>query len=184
MQNDMIVKVPTMQLVDFLQQINSQNLFLNSRIINAEDVTANIKMAQLEQQRMKKKEGNIDKLKPTSTTVEQGDDNERDHNQNIIDSYNLKDNIAYSTVNLSIKEPNVRVAEIAVTNTKSIDAKYKPTSFYEAKLSIINGFYLIQQSFILLLNLWPFALIVAGIIWFVRAKGVKRPKSPKPTVND
>lgn len=55
MQNDMIVKVPTMQLVDFLQQINSQNLFLNSRIINAEDVTANIKMAQLEQQRMKKK---------------------------------------------------------------------------------------------------------------------------------
>lgn len=184
MQNDMIVKVPTMQLVDFLQQINSQNLFLNSRIIKAEDVTANIKMAQLEQQRMKKKESNIDKLKPTSTTVEQGDDNERDHNQNIIDSYNLKDNIAYSTVNLSIKEPNVRVAEIAVTNTKSIDAKYKTNFFYEAKLSIINGFYLIQQSFILLLNLWPFALIVAGIIWFVRAKGVKRPKSPKPTVND
>lgn len=34
-------------------------------------------MAQLEQQRMKKKEGNINKLKPTSTTVEQGDDNER-----------------------------------------------------------------------------------------------------------
>lgn len=94
---------------------------------------------------MKKKEGNINKLKPTSTTVEQGDDNERDHNQNIIDAYNLKDNIAYSTVNLSIKEPNVRVAEIAVTNTKSIDAKYKTNFFYEAKLSIINGFYLIQQ---------------------------------------
>jgi hypothetical protein len=149
MQNDMIVKVPTMQLVDFLQQINSQNLFLNSRIINAEDVTANIKMAQLEQQRMKKKEGNIDKLKPTSTTVEQGDDNERDHNQNIIDSYNLKDNIAYSTVNLSIKEPNVRVAEIAVTNTKSIDAKYK-TNFF-MKLN-----YQLSMAFILFNNLLSF----------------------------
>ncbi len=57
MQNNMTVKVPTLQLADFLQAINGQNLFLNSRIINAEDVTANIKMAQLEQQRMQKKQG-------------------------------------------------------------------------------------------------------------------------------
>ena len=123
MQNNMTVKVPTLQLADFLQAINGQNLFLNSRIINAEDVTANIKMAQLEQQRMQKKTGSITNLKPTSKTVEQSDDNEREKNQNAVEAYSLRDNIAYSTVNLVLREPNVRVAEIPVVNTKSVDAK-------------------------------------------------------------
>ena len=183
MQNNMTVKVPTLQLADFLQAINGQNLFLNSRIINAEDVTANIKMAQLEQQRMQKKSGNITNLKPTSKTVEQSDDNEREKNQNAVEAYSLRDNIAYSTVNLVLREPNVRVAEIPVVNTKSVDAKYKTNFFYEAKLSFINGFYLIQQFFILLLNLWPFMLLIAAIIYLFRFKSFKK-KNPNTQTPD
>ncbi|MHA7608801.1 DUF4349 domain-containing protein [Elizabethkingia meningoseptica] len=183
MQNNMTVKVPILQLADFLQAINGQNLFLNSRIINAEDVTANIKMAQLEQQRMQKKTGSITNLKPTSKTVEQNDDNEREKNQNAIEAYSLRDNIAYSTVNLVLREPNVRVAEIPVVNTKSVDAKYKTNFFYEAKLSFINGFYLIQQFFILLLNLWPFMLLIAAIIYLFRFKSFKK-KNPNTQTPD
>ncbi|MDE5431659.1 DUF4349 domain-containing protein [Elizabethkingia meningoseptica] len=183
MQNNMTVKVPTLQLADFLQAINGQNLFLNSRIINAEDVTANIKMAQLEQQRMQKKTGSITNLKPTSKTVEQSDDNEREKNQNAVEAYSLRDNIAYSTVNLVLREPNVRVAEIPVVNTKSVDAKYKTNFFYEAKLSFINGFYLIQQFFILLLNLWPFMLLIAAIIYLFRFKSFKK-KNPHTQTPD
>ncbi|HAY3550692.1 DUF4349 domain-containing protein [Elizabethkingia meningoseptica] len=183
MQNNMTVKVPTLQLADFLQAINGQNLFLNSRIINAEDVTANIKMAQLEQQRMQKKTGSITNLKPTSKTVEQSDDNEREKNQNAVEAYSLRDNIAYSTVNLVLREPNVRVAEIPVVNTKSVDAKYKTNFFYEAKLSFINGFYLIQQFFILLLNLWPFMLLIAAIIYLFRFKSFKK-KNPNTQTPD
>ncbi|MDE5491964.1 DUF4349 domain-containing protein [Elizabethkingia meningoseptica] len=183
MQNNMTVKVPTLQLADFLQAINGQNLFLNSRIINAEDVTANIKMAQLEQQRMQKKTGSITNLKPTSKTVEQNDDNEREKNQNAVEAYSLRDNIAYSTVNLVLREPNVRVAEIPVVNTKSVDAKYKTNFFYEAKLSFINGFYLIQQFFILLLNLWPFMLLIAAIIYLFRFKSFKK-KNPNTQTPD
>ncbi|MCL1677089.1 DUF4349 domain-containing protein [Elizabethkingia meningoseptica] len=183
MQNNMTVKVPTLQLANFLQAINGQNLFLNSRIINAEDVTANIKMAQLEQQRMQKKTGSITNLKPTSKTVEQSDDNEREKNQNAVEAYSLRDNIAYSTVNLVLREPNVRVAEIPVVNTKSVDAKYKTNFFYEAKLSFINGFYLIQQFFILLLNLWPFMLLIAAIIYLFRFKSFKK-KNPNTQTPD
>lgn len=183
MQNNMTVKVPTLQLADFLQAINGQNLFLNSRIINAEDVTANIKMAQLEQQRMQKKTGSITNLKPTSKTVEKSDDNEREKNQNAVEAYSLRDNIAYSTVNLVLREPNVRVAEIPVVNTKSVDAKYKTNFFYEAKLSFINGFYLIQQFFILLLNLWPFMLLIAAIIYLFRFKSFKK-KNPHTQTPD
>lgn len=184
MSNQMTVKVPTLQLADFLQKVSDEKIFLNSRVINAEDVTANIKMAQLEQQRINKKDQHISNIKQNSTTVEQSDENERDRNQTTIDSFNLKDNIAYSTVNLDLVEPSVRISEIPVVNSKSVDAKYKTNFFYEAKLSLINGFYLIQQFFILLLNLWPFAIILTALIWFIRTKGVKRTKTTTPPAND
>lgn len=179
MMNNMEVRVPTLQLADFLQKINASSLYLNSRIINAEDVTSNIQMARLEQQRMQKKTDKIDKIKQNTTSVEQYDDNEREKNQTTIDSYNLKDNIAFSTVNLSLKEPNIRVAEIAVTNAKAIDTKYKTNFFYESKISIINGFYLIQEFVILLLNLWPFwILLIAGIFVYKRRKTVFKKATP------
>ena len=41
-ENQMQVRVPTEKLGAFLQFIHQQNLFLNHRIISAEDVTANI----------------------------------------------------------------------------------------------------------------------------------------------
>ncbi len=166
MKNDMIVKVPVVQLASFLQNIHSNSLYLNSRIINAEDVTSNIKLAKLEQHRMQKKTENIAKIKQDSKTVEQNDNNEREKNQTTIDSYDLQDNISYSTVSLSLKEPNIRVVEIEVTNSKAIDAKYKTNFFYESKISIINGFYLIQEFIILLLNLWTF-WIIAGVIFYL-----------------
>lgn len=179
MMNNMEVRVPTLQLADFLQKINGSSLYLNSRIINADDVTANIQMARLEQQRMQKKTEKIDKIKQNTTSVEQYDDNEREKNQTTIDSYNLKDNIAFSTVNLTLKEPGIRVAEIAVTNSKAIDAKYKTNFFYESKISIINGFYLIQEFVILLLNLWPFILlIIAGIFVYKKRKTAFKKTTP------
>ena len=121
----------------------------------------------------------IDKIKQNTTSVEQYDDNEREKNQTTIDSYNLKDNIAFSTVNLTLKEPNIRVAEIAVTNAKAIDTKYKTNFFYESKISIINGFYLIQEFVILLLNLWPFwILLIAGIFVYKRRKSAFKKATP------
>lgn len=179
MQNTMQVKVPTLQLADFLQKINGSSVYLNSRIINADDVTANIQMAKLEQKRMQKKTESISKIKQNSKTVEQDDENEREKNQSTVDTYNLQDNIAYSTVDLNLKEPNIRVAEIAVTNSKAIDAKYKTNFFYESKISIINGFYLIQEFVILLLNLWPFILlIIAGIFVYKKRKTAFKKATP------
>ncbi len=182
MQNNMIVKVPTLELASFLQNINGSSLYLHSRIINAEDVTANIQMAKLEQQRMQKKTENISKIKQNSTTVEQIDDNEREKNQTTIDSYNLKDNLAFCTVNINLKDPNIRVVEIAITNSKAIDSKYKTNFFYESKNSIINGFYIIQKFIILLLNLWPFWIII-GIIFYVIKKKKTFPRNKSTEIN-
>lgn len=53
-ENTMQVRVPTAKLGELLTLINDKKLFLNSRIINAEDVTSNIKYAEMEGKRIKK----------------------------------------------------------------------------------------------------------------------------------
>jgi hypothetical protein len=47
--NDMEVRVPTVKLGEFLEFVNQSNLFLHTRNISAEDVSANIMMADLEE---------------------------------------------------------------------------------------------------------------------------------------
>lgn len=53
-ENTMQVRVPTSKLGELLTLINDKKLFLNSRIINAEDVTSSIKYAEMEGKRIKR----------------------------------------------------------------------------------------------------------------------------------
>ena len=59
-ENHMQVRIPTEKLGEFLEFINQKNVFLNQRIITAEDVSANIKMAKLEEKRIQETKNNID----------------------------------------------------------------------------------------------------------------------------
>ena len=52
-ENRMQVRIPTEKLGELLTAINTNKLFLNSRSINAEDVTANIKYSELEGKEIK-----------------------------------------------------------------------------------------------------------------------------------
>jgi hypothetical protein len=73
--NDMEVRVPTVKLGEFLEFVNQSNLFLHTRNISAEDVSANIMMADLEEKRMKKTESNIQTIKNNSEKVNLADNN-------------------------------------------------------------------------------------------------------------
>lgn len=66
-ENTMQVRIPTEKLGDFLTSINTNKLFLNSRSINAEDVTANIKYSELEAKRNQQTSENIEKIKRIKT---------------------------------------------------------------------------------------------------------------------
>ncbi len=74
-ENSMQVRVPTEKLDDLLTAINSNKLFLNSRFINAEDVTANIKYSELEGKRTEKTSEEINKLKTNKDKVTLNNDN-------------------------------------------------------------------------------------------------------------
>lgn len=178
-ENTMQVRIPTEKLGELLTAINNNKLFLNSRSINAEDVTSNIKYSELEGKRIQKTSESISKLKTSKDKVKLDDGNMSEENLQKLYSMNMTDNLKYSTVDIYIKEPKLRIAEIAVTNTKSIDNKYKYNFIYDAKDGFVYGFYLIQRIIVALINIWPILLIAAVVIYFLRKRRITRQERPK-----
>ena len=166
-ENSMEVRVPTEKFGDFLQYINDQKLFLKARNIYAEDITANIHLAKLESTRLEKNQGEISKLKTNAVKLKLANENESENNYQKTANFTTDDNLKYSSVKIFIKEPKIRVAEIAITNSQNIDNKYKTNFIYDLKTSLIDGFRLIQKIIMGLLSIWPVLLIitVGGIIY-------------------
>ena len=171
-ENTMQVRVPSEKLGEFLNLINNKKVFLNSRVILAEDITSNIKLAKLEEKRNAKTAENIDKLKTNTDKVSMIDDNLSEGNLQKISTYEMSDLLKYSTVDIFIKEPKLRIAEIAVTNTGNIDNKYKFNFFYDVKNAFVEGFYLIQRLIVGLVSIWPILVIASLIFYFL----IKRKK--------
>ena len=179
--NKMQVRVPTEKLGDFLTFINDKKVFLNSRIIVAEDVTANARIAELEIKKLKKTGEVIEKMKNNGDKVDRTENNLEQNNQQEIANITLADNLKYSTIDIYIKEPKVRVAEIAVTNTKNIDNKYKFNFFYDVKNAFVEGFYLVQRLIVGLITIWPILLIGSIIVYLLRKRKVVFTKTPSET---
>ncbi len=177
-ENTMQVRVPTEKLGELLTFINTNKLFLNSRSINAEDVTANIKYSELEGKRNQKTAENIEKIKANKDKVTLDNENMSEGNLQKLASMNMTDHLKYSTVDIYIKEPKLRIAEIAITNTTSIDNKYKYNFIYDAKDGFVYGFYLIQRIIVALINIWPLLLIAAALIYFLRKRKVLKAAQP------
>ena len=169
-ENNIQVRIPTEKLAEFLQLINDKKVFLNSRVINAEDVTSNIKLAELEAKRNAKTAKNITQLKTDKDKVNMSDGNDSERNYQKVAGFEMTDQLKYSSVVIFLKEPQVRVAQIAVTNTQNIDDKYKYNFFYDAKNALIDGFYLIQNIFVGLLKIWPLVLIGGLAFYFFRKR--------------
>ena len=169
-ENRMQMRVPTDKLSELLAIINDKKLFLNSRSINAEDVTSSIKYAELEGKRIKKTSENISQLKTNKDKVQLDNDNMSEKNQQQLANMDVTDHLKYSTIDIYIKEPKLRIAEIAITNTKNIDNKYKFNFIYDAKNAFVEGFYLIQKIVVGIIMIWPVLLIGAVIVYFLRKR--------------
>jgi hypothetical protein len=182
-ENKMQARVPSDKLGDFLTFINDKKIFLNSRVILAEDVTNNAKIAALETKKLQQTGQVIDKMKNNGEKVEKTESNLIQNNDQQIQKMKLADDLKYSTVDIYIKEPQIRVAEIAVMNSKNIDNKYKFNFFYDLKNALVEGFYMIQKIIIGLATIWPF-LLIAGLIFYFLRKRKTFPKLRKPEVTE
>jgi hypothetical protein len=179
-QNTMNFRVPTDQLGTFLTEINRQKIFLNTRTISAEDVTANIKYSELERKRAEKNSKNIEVLKATKDKVQLDNDNMSDSNLQQLNSMNMTDQLKYSTVDVFIAEPNLSVAEIPVTNTLDLNDKYRMSFFYSLKNALHSGYFLIQKIVIALFSIWPLIIIFGFAFYFYRKNKSKKRKPTAP----
>ena len=174
--NQMQVRVPTEKLSDFLKQLNDKNIFLRERIITAEDVSMNIKMAELERQRMAKHKAQLSQQTNTIKNAEAVNENERELNYQKINDLNLADELKYSTVEIYLSEPKSKISQVEIPNTKSLKNKYHGGFGYSIKEAFADGFYGFQQFLILVAHAWMF--ILAGIlgifVWKNRKKFWKK----------
>jgi len=168
--NRMQVRVPTEKLDEFLDFINDKKVFLNSRIISAEDVSAGIRLAKMESERQAKAQSNISQLKAGKDKVKLDDNNMSEANLQKYSDEILADNLKFSTVDIFIKEPKTSVAKIPIINTKNIDNEYKYNFLYDVKNAFVEGFYLIQQLFVFLISIWPIVLIGGLVFYFLRRR--------------
>jgi len=178
-ENTMKVRVPTEKLGELLTKINDKKVFLNYRTINAEDVTSGIKYAEMEGKRIKKTGENIDQLKTNKDKVQLDNDNMAEGNLQQLANMDTTDNIKYSTVDIYIKEPKLRIAEIAVSNTRNIDNQYKFNFIYDAKNAFVEGFYLIQKIAVGLITIWPLVLILGAVLYFLRKRKLTKSEHTK-----
>lgn len=178
-ENTMKVRVPTEKLGELLTKINDKKVFLNYRTINAEDVTSGIKYAEMEGKRIKKTGENIDQLKTNKDKVQLDNDNMAEGNMQQLANMDTTDNIKYSTIDIYIKEPKLRIAEIAVTNTRNIDNQYKFNFIYDAKNAFVEGFYLIQKIAVGLITIWPLVLILGAVLYFLRKRKLTKSERTK-----
>ena len=174
--NQMQVRVPTEKLSDFLKQLNDKNIFLRERIITAEDVSTNIKMAELEKQRMAKHKAQLSQQTNTIKNAEAVNENERELNYQKINDLNLADELKYSTVEIYLSEPKSKISQVEIPNTKSLKNKYQGGFGYSIKEAFADGFYGFQQFLILVAHAWMFILAgVLGIfVWKNRKKFWKK----------
>ena len=174
--NQMQVRVPTEKLSDFLKQLNDKNIFLRERIITAEDVSTNIKMAELEKQRMAKHKAQLSQQTNTIKNAEAVNENERELIYQKINDLNLADELKYSTVEIYLSEPKSKILQVEIPNTKSLKNKYQGGFGYSIKEAFADGFYGFQQFLILVAHAWMF--ILAGIlgifVWRNRKKFWKK----------
>ena len=176
-ENKMEVRIPTLKLADFLQIINDKKVFLNSRVILAEDVTANIKLSKLEAERNSNTEKNISQLNLTKDKVNMTNENQSEKNYQKVANFDMKDQLEYSTVQIFLKEPQVRVAQIPVANIENTDNQFQYNFFYDAKNSVVEGFYLIQNIILGLIKIWPLLLIGFLVTFIYRNRKNKSKKN-------
>ncbi|MFC6266941.1 DUF4349 domain-containing protein [Frigoriflavimonas asaccharolytica] len=178
-ENSMQVRVPSENLGQFLTFINDKKVFLNSRIISAEDVTNNAKIADLTNAKLAQSQEVIDKMKNDKDKVDLINQNLSEQQSQDVSNITLADDLKYSSVTIYIQEPSIKTAEIAVVNTKGVDQKYQMNFFYELKNALQQGFYFIQTFVVGLFAIWPFLLILGAGFYFWRKRRKLEVTSPK-----
>ena len=162
--SDIIVRVPDTSLQSFLQYAQSLSTHVKTRLINADDVSFDLKLNQLNLQSGEKqkvisndKENDIQAQRTLTT------------NEAVVENMKMKDAIHFSTVSIALQQPEEILSTVMINNSA---AWAKETSILnKAWYSLQKGFYYFSSIIIFLLQLWwLLPLYFVGKYVFVKSK--------------
>ncbi|MEO9211498.1 MAG: DUF4349 domain-containing protein [Ginsengibacter sp.] len=169
--NEIIIRVPNTKLDTTLKLIANNSDFLDHRIIKADDVGLQILSNDLTQKRSGKNEERLknaidkkgNKLGET-TYAEDVLGNKQEQSDNAkVSNLSLKDQIDFSTINLSIYQRATIKREL-ISNDKNIDA-YEPSLGSKLKEALKTGWEILEGFLVSLTKLW--GLFLFGLIVFI-----------------
>lgn len=172
--NSITIRVPNTKLDTTLKQISRNIVYLNSRVIKADDVALQLLSNSLTINRSTKNEKRLkeaienrgQKLNETTSAEELLLNKQEQADNARISNLSLKDQINFSTINLTIYQ-NEGVIYEKIASEKNT-SQYKPSFGFRILDSLMNGWVIFEEIVIFLFNLW--GLVLLGVILFLGYK--------------
>ena len=170
-ENNITIRVPNTKLDTLIKVIAKQIAFLDYRLIKADDVSIQMVKNQLTQNRKSNHQKRLEKAidtkgkKLNDIAIAESDlENQKEQNDSSkIENISLQDQINLSTIKLQIYQPeSLKQEKIANTNDKS---NYQTNIGIEILDALKNGWYMLKEIIVFIINLW--AILLIGAISFI-----------------
>lgn len=180
-ENTMIVRVPNTLLDTTLKTIARQVDYLDYRIIKADDVSLQMLSNQLSQNRNSANQQRVEvaiqnrgkKLGETLDAEDRLHNSQTEADEAKLANLSMKDQVNFSTVSLQLYQRE----EIKREKVVNPDNEQFRTSIGVRLMdSLKTGWYIFEEIFVFIVNLWAFILIGFGI-WFLYKRFKKKPNA-------
>lgn len=172
-ENDMVVKVPSELLPQFLKETNEAAAYQVARVIEAEDVTTELYEHRATDSLQQKLTTRNDSAGSTTGAIDQMSTIGKEKIENRVSADRLKDRIRYSTVSIHLQNLQPQVSVISIENNAALWAQNQHALGYDIWTALSTGAHLFYRLFIFLVTLWPLWLLLAAVI-FAKRKGLHR----------
>lgn len=171
------LKVPASSLDSVLRQIAPLAILVDYRTVDAQDVTVKLMADQLAQVRLAKRQKRISnaisttgrKLGDVMVAEDALDASAEDADRRVISEYVTNEQIAYSTINISIYQDRVEYSEKILR--KAAVKEYTPGFGAQLLDALAGGWSIICAIFLFLVQVWPLIIVSAvGVFVFLKIR--------------
>ncbi len=161
-QADLIVKVPSSQLEEFMQEVSSIATFVYSSKLDIDDKSIDYLASSLKQKSRQELLSLAKKKTIKSNEAASLIDKEDERIDQIINNKRIDTDVRYSSIQLNLSQPPVIRKEIVANEELSA---YNLPFFHRLGNALVNGWELFLSLIIGVTNLWM--LIILGLVsWF------------------
>lgn len=168
------VNVPQIYLSQFLANVNAEIEYLNTRVIEATDITYQGQELSLDEKRLIQTQKKLDTVnipnKNKQRLIKQQDHIQLNLDHTKLAQAILSDKIKFSTVSINLIGKDT-FQENIVPNTDHYQLYNNNHLFYRLKTAFVSGWIILQTIIVTLCYLWP--IVILALIGFIIYKKYK-----------